>query len=100
MSDDDLIRRGDAMSLYAPNNIFSAAQRKRIAALPAVTAPQGVDAGDDMLAIMLAMIDSAMGCSDEEPVVFKVTPSELASWADAVQKYEEVRFPLSNGEPK
>jgi len=37
MSDDDLIRRRDAMSLYAPDNIFSAAQRKRIAALPAVT---------------------------------------------------------------
>jgi len=37
MSDDDLIRRSDAMSLYAPNNIFSAAQRKRIAALPAAT---------------------------------------------------------------
>lgn len=39
MTDEELIRRRDAMSLYAPNNIFSAAQRKRIAALPAVTVP-------------------------------------------------------------
>lgn len=99
MTDDDLIRRGDALAAVQEWTYCCNAE-DAIAALPSVTAPQGVDAGDDMLAIMLAMIDSAMGCSDEEPVVFKVTPSELASWADAVQKYEEVRFPLSNGEPK
>lgn len=35
--DDDLIRRGDALSLYDPKNVFSQAQRKRIAAVPAAT---------------------------------------------------------------
>lgn len=51
-------------------------------------------AGDDMLAIMLANIDHAMSCSEESPAIFKITPSELAAWADAVAKYETVRFPL------
>lgn len=55
-------------------------------------------AGDDMLAMMLALIDSAMGCSDEAPTIVKITPRELASWADAVQKYEEARFPMKIGE--
>ena len=50
--------------------------------------------GDDMLAIMLANIDHAMSCTDETPAVFRVGPAELAAWADAVQKYEEARFPM------
>lgn len=57
-------------------------------------------AGDDMLAVMLANIDHAMSCTEEQPAVFRVTPKELATWADAVQKYENVRFPLgeANGD--
>ena len=51
-------------------------------------------AGDDMLAIMLANIDHAMSCTDENPAVFKVGPEELAAWAEAVQKYEEARLPM------
>jgi hypothetical protein len=55
--------------------------------------------GDDMLAIMLANIDHAMSCTDEAPAVFKVGPGELAAWADAVQKYEEARFPMKGETP-
>lgn len=56
-------------------------------------------AGDDMLAIMLANIDHAMSCTDETPAVFTVGPVELAAWADAVQKYEEARFPMKGETP-
>lgn len=51
-------------------------------------------AGDGMLAIMLANIDMAMSCTEEEPAIFKIYPDEVASWADAVAEYEEVRFPI------
>ena len=51
--------------------------------------------GDDVLAVMLANIDHAMNCSDEQPAIFTVKPQELATWAEAVQKYEEARFPLT-----
>jgi hypothetical protein len=52
-------------------------------------------AGDDMLAIMLANIDHSMSCTEETPAILRVTPSELAAWADAVAKYEAVRFPIN-----
>lgn len=50
-------------------------------------------AADDMLAIMLANIDHAMGCTEAMPAVFKVNPYELGTWADAVAQYEAARFP-------
>jgi hypothetical protein len=50
-------------------------------------------AGDAMLEVMLANIDHAMGATDDEPAIFKVTPAELRSWADAVAEYEAARFP-------
>lgn len=53
-------------------------------------------AADDMLAIMLANIDHAMGCSDDAPAVFNVGPGELSTWADAVMKYETARFPVTD----
>lgn len=52
-------------------------------------------AGDAMLAVMLANIDHAMGATHEQPAVFKVTPDELGTWADAVQEYETARFPAA-----
>lgn len=55
-------------------------------------------AADDMLSIMLANIDHAMSCTDENPAIFKVGPQELASWADAVAKYEDARFPINTDE--
>ncbi len=55
-------------------------------------------AGDAMLAVMLANIDHAINCTDASPAVFRVTPQELASWAEAVQEYEIARFPeVSHG---
>lgn len=55
-------------------------------------------AADDMLAIMLANIDHAMSCTEDEHAVFKVGPQELATWADAVAKYEDARFPIHTDE--
>ena len=52
-------------------------------------------AADDMLAIMLANIDHAMGCSKDTPAVFRVGPDELTTWADSVVKYETARFPMT-----
>lgn len=48
MSDDDLIRRGDALNAVQGWTYCCNAE-DAIAALPAVTAPQGVDADDDMV---------------------------------------------------
>ena len=53
---------------------------------------------DHMLSIMLAMIDSAMNTTDENPTVFKITPSELSDWVDAVAEYEDWRFPDVGGQ--
>ena len=45
MTDDDLIRRGDALKvLQSGLGLTMSGQARRIAALPAVTAPQGMDA--------------------------------------------------------
>lgn len=51
--------------------------------------------GDAMLAIMLANIDHAMNCTETKPAIFTVGPQELATWADAVQEYEEARFTVT-----
>ena len=51
---------------------------------------------DAMHAIMLANIDHAMTTTNEEPAVFRVGPSELASWADAVQEWETIRYSSIN----
>jgi hypothetical protein len=56
-------------------------------------------AADAMHAIMLANIDSAMGCTDAAPSVMRIAPAELASWADAVQSYESARWPLKEVSP-
>jgi hypothetical protein len=51
-------------------------------------------AGDAMLAVMLANIDHAMDCTEDNPAVFKVGPKELSTWVDAAMEYEQARFPL------
>lgn len=50
---------------------------------------------DAMHSIMLAMIDSAMGATRENPAVFRISPDELRTWADAVAEWEERRHSLS-----
>lgn len=55
-------------------------------------------AADGLLAIMLANIDHAMGCTDLFPAVFNVMPSELVAWANAVEAYESERFKSAYGE--
>ncbi len=81
MSDDDLIRRGDALREVAFWRDDWKVVRAHIRALPAVTAPQEMDEGEALLWDLLEEIDAQIDLAEEISPEF-ADKVQIALWSD------------------